>query len=246
MATSNYYDCLELNSDVICAGDNAGDIAGDINYGLNTEVKEAIIPLNNQPKIKKSKKFIKKYDIELISFQKYSKIIGIKIYASKYIWEEINKNWNKVQREMLKNNIWITNYNEFYYYLKNKVETVDISKVYIYNYIINLLNEYKYYYNQFTSNYRNLIYRLKNFSTIKKYKNITELKINLERRLYKFNRDIYDNGCNDAGINEKQKYNHKLEAWFIIARYMCDFIEDNMAFDKELGVQPINPIFQTD
>ena len=130
------------------------------------------------------------------------------------------------------------------------METADVSKVHIYNYIINLLNEYKYYYNQFTSNYKNLIYRLKNFATIKKYKNITELKINLDRRLYKFKRDIDDSASNNfennAGYNEIQKYNHKLEAWFIIARYMCDFIEDNMAFDKELGFEPVNPIFQTD
>jgi hypothetical protein len=213
----------------------------DIDYGLKNKLKtKSIIPRNNNKYMRKPKK-----NIKLMSFQKYSKIIGIKIYATKNIWEEINKIWIKVQREMLKNNIWITQYNELYDYLKNKEKTSDISKVYMYNYIINVLNEYKYYYNQFTSNYKNLIYRLKNFATIKKYKNINEIKFNLDRRLYKFVREDNSNGDNSNGDNSNKKpvNDYKLESWLIIARYMCDFIEDNMAFDIELGIQPTNPIF---
>lgn len=174
-----------------------------------------------------------------ISFQKYINKIGLKFYATRRIFQEINIIWTAIISEMYDNKIDLMySYSEIIKYLESKLFIAPPNKKYMYSYILEKLNDYQIKYTEFNSDIKNYIYRLKCYSETRKCKNINELIGHINKYLAK-------HSINSDDSVEDIKYfdNIRREKWIIISRYICEFIIDMEKLEKRNGNPWVNPIF---
>lgn len=206
--------------------------------------------------IDKRKPLIKDFTPRGLSFIKYAKSIGVKVYATKYMKKYLNAFWNVIQNEMICDNIRITNIEDMNEYLKTKIYDIQVNMInmpnlFIYQFIYDKFNEYNKKYSEFIANYKNLIYRIKIFAEKNKITSINELAAKFNDCLcyYRvgtpYKKIIFKNPLKptEKEIETIRCTHFENEEWFVMSRYVCDYLNDLRDFDEKLGIEWINPIF---
>jgi hypothetical protein len=153
------------------------------------------------------------------TFKYYCKKLKITHYATRGKYIDIENQWHLLYKDMIvdikKNNLNIQSYTDLITYLHSKYITVSINKKFRYEYILRELNNYSLMMQEFISNAKQYIIRLKNYAKARNCSNMQEVKNELEHFM---NRFIVD-------INENSKNTYETQDWLIISRYVCDFLE---------------------
>ena len=193
-------------------------------------------------------------------FMSFAKKLGVKVYATTLmINKHLNNTWYVVQNEMIRDNIRIENIDDMNDYLKTKIYEIRINElnmdnIYYYQIIYNKLNEYKTKFFEFQMYYNNLILRIKKFAEQRNYKTISELKKSFDYLLKKYKeteppkkiavKKHYKTIASEfLDIKSIHRYDGDTDEWFVISRYICDYLEDMEAFENNLGIKWKNPIF---
>jgi hypothetical protein len=164
------------------------------------------------------------------TFKYYCKKLKITHYATRGKYIDIENQWHLLYKDMIvdiqKNNLNIQSYTDLITYLHSKYITVSINKKFRYEYILRELNNYSLMMQEFISNAKQYIIRLKNYANARKCSNMQEVKNELEHFM---NRFIVD-------INENSKNTYETQDWLIISRYVCDFLEYDDGITEQVNL----------
>jgi len=163
------------------------------------------------------------------TFKYYCKKLKITHYATRGKYIDIESQWNLLYKDMIvdieRGNIKIQSYFDLITYLQDKYTTVPYTKKFRYEYIIRELNNYSLMLQEFASNFKHYIKRLKSYAINRNCSDMEQVKNELEHFMNRFAVDV----------SENSKNTYELQDWLIISRYICDFLE----YDDGLS-QPFN------
>ena len=152
------------------------------------------------------------------TFKEYCKRLNIIHHSTRGKYKDIELQWKQVYSGMLvdmrMHNLVINNGMELITYIQEKLNTVPNTKKFSHEYILQELTNYSRLAKVFQSQYKEYIMRLKGYAKARQCTTINEVKSELNRYLARFS------------VDENSKNTYTLQNWLIIARYICDYLEE--------------------
>lgn len=160
-----------------------------------------------------------------IGFESFCKKIGVIHYSTKGKYRNINLIWKPIYQEMQVVGVQLNTFDETMSYLLQKINDVQLSKKFGYEYIIRELNNYTRMSMEFASNYKNYFRRLQIYAQTRKCTNMEELKRELNLYLMRYVVVV-------VYADKNNKNDYRKQDWLIISRYICDFLEEDVEFSE--------------
>jgi hypothetical protein len=148
-----------------------------------------------------------------IKFEEYCNFYGVCHYGDKKTYNSINSIWKLIHKNMQQQLIF-PNFELFINYLQTEHDNALPNFKFIHSYVINQFNKYQSNAIIYYSNFKEYNKRLIGYSSVRKCQNMNELKKHIDSNIKRLKPDSYD------------KTNEEKREFLIIARYICDYLEE--------------------
>lgn len=160
------------------------------------------------------------------TFIDYCTEFNIIHYATKTKYENIERFWQPIHNDIVRNNIQLNSYDDLMQYLKTQYETVPNSRKFGYSYIIEAFNDYHIQFATYGSDVmmKLIAKRIRIYASKQNYTTMGEIKSKLRSILRNFD------------VKQDDEISTKNAEFFTFAMYFCRYLED---YPEEQSVLPI-------
>lgn len=161
-----------------------------------------------------------------ITFIDYCTEFNIIHYATKTKYENIERFWQPIHNDIVRNNIQLNSYDDLMQYLKTQYETVPSSRKFGYSYIIEAFNDYHIQFATYGSvaMMKLIAKRIRIYTRKQNYTTMGEIKSKLRSILRNFI------------VKQNDETSTKNASFFTFAMYLCRYLKD---YPEEQSVYPI-------